>query len=118
MGKENVDRILFAFSFGYMNRSTMYGIEKSIAKTELLPMLKISEDVSSPVSNNPHKAMFRLNKKPNKVSQFALLVGSDLVKARMNMGATIIAASQEGMNLLALVDMKRPNPRMNHTNGK
>jgi len=96
----------------------MYGIEKSIAKTELLPMLKISEDVSSPVSNNPHKAMFRLNKKPNKVNQFAFLVGSDLVKARVKIGATIIAAPQEGMNLLALVDMKRPNPRMNHMKDK
>jgi hypothetical protein len=50
--------------------------------------------ISSPISNNPHRAMLKLNKKPSKVSRIPFFVDSDLAKAKTKTGAMIIAGSQ------------------------
>ncbi len=97
-----------------MSLSAIYGIEKSSAKTELLTILYIIEEVSSPTSNNPQRAILRLSKKPNTVRRFPFFVGCDRIKPKMKIGAIIIATPMKGIILLALEDMNMPNPRTNH----
>ena len=97
-----------------MSLSAIYGIEKSNANTELLTILKIIEEMSSPTSNNPQRAIFTLNKKPNTVRRFPFFVGCDRIKPKMKIGAIIIATPMKGIILLALEDMNMPNPRTNH----
>jgi hypothetical protein len=62
--------------------------------------------------------MLRLKMKPSTVRRFPCLVDSDLPKAKMKIGAIMIAGPQWGMKWLALVDMNMPNPRTNHTRGR
>ena len=62
--------------------------------------------------------MFMLKIKPKRVSQIPLLVGWVLVNLNIKTNAIKIAIGIVGTNLLSLVNIKIPKPRMNKIDGR
>jgi hypothetical protein len=95
----------------------MKGMKYSIANSELLMRLKNNDDISPPNSNNPHKPILMLNRKPKRVNQIPFFAGWVLENLKMRIKEMKIAIGIVGTSLLNLLNTKVPKPRTNNISG-